>query len=139
MFYIWLEYRSLGQHQQRIEINHLCISLVDQNGLELQPSRRNDEIESKDKFFDKDKTYIDGKKADAIFLEADWSRFLSPEGQLRIRCRFGIAIGQDFWTKNQHEGSSVTENLAEQWNSGDFTDATLVNYEYLNSGNLVSF
>ena len=126
---VWLENRTAIRHRQRIEIDQLSIGLVDQNGLEFRPKQENDKVGSGDKpvskFFDKDKTFIDKTKADVNFLKADWSRFLSPGGELRIRCRFGIKNSQDFWT-TQAKGFSLAENLTKDWNSGDFSDAALV-------------
>ena len=72
-------------------------------------------------------------KADNEFFEEEIRKFLSPDGQLQIRCRFRIKTAQDFWTNHQYEGSRVAEDLAKEWNSGDFTDSILVTLQNLNS------
>ena len=101
------------------------VSLVDKNEFEYQLEPEEENYEEEEEEEDEELKLI--FRADFVYSRVDWSKFLSPDGQLRIRIQMQIKEGQDSCSAYQQpEGFSLAQVLAEVWNCGDFTDSILV-------------
>ena len=113
-FEIWVQNKS---PDRQTFVEDVRVSLVDKNGFECQLTSEEIEEEEEEEWLNV--IFC----ADLDHCRLDWSKFMSPDGQLRIRIGMQIKDSQDSCSANQDPGGF---SLGENWNCGDFTDAILV-------------
>ena len=112
--FVWRPFYKL------IDIKQYSIGLVDHTG-----KKETKDFVRRKTSFDPNPEYEENSVNvfyDAEFSSQQISDFLSDDGQLRIRCRIE--------TKEQDYDNepSLVENLAKNWDTGDFSDAILVRF-----------